>query len=110
MTGPEAGKFATVRRTWKNGDRIETEFDMSTTLEAVDPQHPNLMAAVHGPLTLFAVGQIPASARKEDLLAATQVAGGSMDWQAKTAAGTLTLRPFAAIKDEHYRLYLKVEG
>jgi len=24
--------------------------------------------------------------------------------------GSLTLRPFAFIQDEHYRLYLKVEG
>jgi len=68
------------------------------------------VAAVHGPLALFGVGQIPATVGRQELLAATQIAKGSTDWQAKTAAGNLTLRPFASIADEHYRLYLKVEG
>ena len=46
----------------------------------------------------------------DDLLAMEQISAGSTDWQAKTAAGTLTLRPFPAIGEEHYRLYLNVEG
>jgi DUF1680 family protein len=110
VTGAEPGQFAKVQRTWRNGDRIEVEFDMPTLLESVDPQHPDLMAAVHGPLALFSVGEIPARLRRRDLLAVSQVASGSTNWQLKTAGGTMTLRPFAAIEDEHYRLYLKVEG
>jgi hypothetical protein len=86
------------------------EFDMPTALEAVDPQHPNLVTAVHGPLALFSVGEIPATVRRQDLLAATQVSAGSTDWQMKTANGPVTLRPFASIHDERYRLYLNVEG
>ena len=38
--------------------------------------------------------------------AGLQVAAGSTDWK----AGALVMRPFAAIGDERYRLYLKVEG
>ncbi len=106
--GPEPGKFARLHSTWKNGDRIEIEFDMPTTLEAVDAQHPTVMAAVHGPMALFAVGKVPASVSKKDLMGATQVAAGSTDWEVKTAAGAIKLRPFTAIKDEHYRLYLDV--
>jgi uncharacterized protein len=107
---PEAGKFARIERTWKNGDRVEIEFDMPTKLEAVDAQHPKLMATVHGPLALFAVGEIPATVRAQDLTSVSQVAPGSTDWQAKSDEGTLTMRPFTAIKDEHYRLYLQVQG
>jgi DUF1680 family protein len=110
LSSPEPGQFARLDRTWKNGDRIEIEFEMPTVLEAVDPQHPDLLAPVHGPLALFSVGAIPEKINKKELLAASQVSSGSTDWQAKTAAGTLTLRPFTAIEDEHYRLYLKVEG
>jgi hypothetical protein len=110
VSSPEPGRFARVDRTWKSGDRIEVEFDMPTALEAVDPQHPNLVAAVHGPLALFSVGEIPATVRRQDLLAATQVSAGSTDWQMKTANGPVTLRPFASIHDERYRLYLNVEG
>jgi DUF1680 family protein len=108
--GPEPGKFARLHSTWKNGDRIEIEFDMPTTLEAVDAQHPALMAAVHGPMALFAVGKVPASVSRKDLMGATQVPAGSTDWEVKTAAGAIKLRPFTAIKDEHYRLYLDVQG
>lgn len=108
--GPEPGKFARVNRTWKKGDRIEIEFDMPITLEAVDPQHPDLVAPVHGPLALFTVGEIPASVARQDVLSIAQVSAGSTDWQARTATGVITLRPFAAIHDEDYRLYLKVEA
>jgi uncharacterized protein len=106
----EPGKFMQVERTWKKGDRIEIEFDMPTTLEAVDPQHPNLMAPVHGPLALFAVRAVPTTVRRAALAAATQVAASSTDWQVKTDAEPIALRPFTAIKDETYRLYWNVEG
>jgi DUF1680 family protein len=106
----EPGKFLRIDRTWKKGDRIEVEFDMPTTLEAVDPQHPNLVAPVHGPLALFTVRAVPTIVRRTALLGAAQVSRGSTDWQVKTDAEPMTLRPFPAIKDEHYRLYLNVEG
>lgn len=108
VAGPEPGKFAKLERTWKNGDRIEVEFDMPTVLEPVDPQHPNLVAPVHGPLALFSVGEVPASIERNELLAVHQVSSGAMDWQTNMARGVLTLRPFAAIHDEHYRLYLNL--
>jgi len=110
VSGVEPGSFARLDRNWTSGDRIQVEFDMPTVLEAVDPQHPSLVAPVHGPLALFSVGAIPDGLRKDDLLAITQVASGSSDWQARTATGTLALRPFTAIQDEHYRLYLKIDG
>jgi DUF1680 family protein len=110
LANVEPGKFASIVRKWENGDRIEIEFDMPTTLEAVDPQHPDLMAPVHGPLALFSVGEVPASVSKRELLSIAQVSKGATDWQTRAANGVLTLRPFSAIRDEHYRLYLKVEG
>ncbi len=110
MASPVPGQFARLDRTWKNGDRIEVEFEMPTVLEPVDPQHPNLMAVVHGPLALFAISPIPEKIGRRELLGSSQISAGSTDWQAKSAGATLTLRPFTAIDDEHYRLYLKVEG
>jgi DUF1680 family protein len=104
------GTFARVDRTWKNGDRIEVEFNAATTLEAVDPQHPNVVAPVHGPLVLFAVGALPQSLRRMDLLGAGRISKGSDTWQVRTEAGIVTLKPFASIGDEEYRLYHQVEG
>lgn len=107
---PNPGQFARIHRTWKKGDRIEVEFDMPTRLEAVDTQHPKRMAAVHGPLALFAVGNVPAKVRASELASVAQVASGSTNWEAKTASGVITMRPFTAIKDEHYRLYMEVDS
>jgi len=110
VASPEPGRFARLDRTWKNNDRIEIEFDMPTVLEPVDPQHPNLLATVHGPSALFAVGAVPENIHGQELQTAAQIASGSTDWQAKTAAGAVTLKPFTAIQDEHYRLYMKVDA
>ena len=110
LASPAPGQFARLEGVWKTGDRIEIEFDMPTVLEAVDPQHPDLVALVHGPLALLGVGAIPDKISRQQLLSASQIANGSTDWQANTAAGNLNLRPFASIKDEHYRLYLNVKG
>jgi DUF1680 family protein len=35
----QPGTFAAIRRTWKEGDRVELELPMSLRLEPVDPQH-----------------------------------------------------------------------
>ena len=108
--GGEPGKFMRVERTWKTGDRIEIEFDMPLVLEAVDAQHPNLVATVFGSLALFALGGAPAKVKRAALMGAVQRAAGSTDWQVKTDGEPIALRPFAAMKDEKYRLYLEVEG
>ena len=110
LHGPEPGRFARIKRTWKKGDRIEVEFDMATTLEAVDPQHPDLVAPVHGPLVLFTLAPAPATVSRKDLLTVRQVAAGSTDWEGETAGRRFALKPFAAIHDEHYRLYLNAKA
>jgi len=107
---PPPGEFLCLKRTWKDGDRIEIEFDMPTTLEAVDPEHPSLVAPIHGPLALFTLSQLPPHLTSKTLLSIKQAAKGSSDWQAQTDSGTLSLRPFQAIKDEPYRLYLPIES
>lgn len=110
LAAPAPGAFAQIDRTWKSGDRIEIEFDMPTVLEPVDAEHPGLVAAVHGPLALFAVGAVPADLTRADLARVTQIASGSTGWQTKTATGPLALRPWTSIDDEHYRLYLDVKS
>ena len=104
------GKFALVPRTWKDGDRMDLEMDMPLRLEAVDEQNSNVVALLRGPLALFGVGDIPERITRRQLLAAVAVAQSSEDWVAKTDSGSLTLRPFASIMSETYRLYQRVEG
>jgi DUF1680 family protein len=104
------GKFLAVQRSWKNGDRVEVEFEMPMRLEAVDAKTPNRVALMHGPIALFAVGPIPPRLKRDQLLSATRVAPAGEDWQIQTDGGKLILRPFASIMSEEYRLYQTVEG
>src|SRR5438270_7419907 len=106
----EPGKFLPVQRTWKDGDQIELDLVMPLRLEAIDDQNRDNVALVRGPLALFAVGAIPRQITRKQLLAATQVARASDDWKVETDQGGLTLRPFASIMSEEYRLYNRVIG
>jgi hypothetical protein len=105
----QPGSFARLHTTWKNGDRIEVEFQAKTTLEAADPQHPDLVAPVNGPLALFGVGEIPKNVQRAALLRAERISNGSSTWQAKTESGIIILKPFPLIQDETYRLYHQIE-
>ncbi len=104
------GRFLALQRTWKNGDRVEFEIGMPLRLLAVDEQNPNTVALVRGPIALFAVDNIPAKITRPRLLAATAVSQSSEDWLVQSDADKFTLRSFAAIGHEPYRLYHKVEG
>ena len=100
------GQFFAINRMWKSGDRIEYELGMPLRLEAIDPQNPQTVALLRGPLALFAVGNLPASFTRAQLLAASP---SSDDWAVQDASGKIAFRTFAALGDEPYRLYHKVD-
>jgi uncharacterized protein len=108
----EPGTFASVRRTWRSGDRIELELDMPLRLEPIPYQQQGgeRMALMYGPVALFAVGDLSAPVTKAQLLAADRVLKSSTDWTVATARKPLTMRPFATISDERYRLYQTMMG
>jgi uncharacterized protein len=102
--------FATLRRSWKDGDRIDLELPMPMRLEPIDPQHQETVALVRGPLVLLAVTEEAPRVTLQQLLAASAVSGsepGQPAWQAQTASGPLRLLPFTSITDERYTTYLK---
>jgi len=106
----EAGKFLALQRSWKDGDRVEIEFEMPLRLEPIDNENPNNVVLLHGPIALFAVDNLSANLTRKELLSATAVSSSSSDWAVKTAGGLLTLRPFSSIMSEGYRLYNRVES
>ncbi len=107
---PVAGKFFELSRTWKNGDRVDFEIGMPLRLQAVDPENPQIVALLRGPLALFGVGNLPSNFSRAQLLAASTASQSSEDWLVQGDAGKITFRPFAAIGEEPYRLYHKVGG
>jgi hypothetical protein len=68
------------------------------------------VAPIYGPLALFALRPFPEKMQRSTLLEAAQSAPTNSAGQAKTSQGDITLKPFAAIGDEIYRLYHNVEA
>jgi len=115
----EAGTFAEIRRQWKNGDRIELDLPFATRLQAVDAQHPDVMALVTGPLVLMALRDGDAALEpvsRNALLAADQTTAQAHEWIAGSenrpglgsGANALRLRPFVDLGDAPYTTYLTV--
>jgi uncharacterized protein len=100
------GTFAAVHREWHTGDQVELEFPMTTRLEPVDANHPEIVALLHGPLVLFAITEKQPALTRASLLAATRT--GRQSWEVATAGAPLKMIPFVEIADEHYSTYLRV--
>lgn len=99
-----AGQFAMLRRTWKKGDRIEVDLPIKLRLEPIDPQHPQTVALLCGPLVLFAISETAPSVTTQQLLAAKKA--GQQSWKVETAAGPMSMLPFTAISDQQYSTYV----
>jgi uncharacterized protein len=104
--GATAGGFASVSRTWRNGDRIELELPLTLQLEPIDGRHPDTVALLRGPLVLFAITDSPPIVTRSQLLAAKQVSDA--EWHVETDGGIISLMPFYTIKDQTYTTYVRI--
>ncbi|MGA8313143.1 MAG: beta-L-arabinofuranosidase domain-containing protein, partial [Terriglobales bacterium] len=107
----QPGTFASIRRTWKDGDRVEFELPMPLRLEPVDANHPNLVALMRGPLVLFAVADSQPAFDRAELLRAQLANNAAGDSVATSADGkSISMRPFMAINEESYSTYVLLKG
>jgi uncharacterized protein len=102
------GTFASIQRSWRNGDKIELHLPMRTRLEPIDKRHSHTVALLYGPLVLFGMDGVERSVTRGQLLAAKKTASAA--WQADTASAPIILRPFFAIADESYATYFQVSA
>jgi len=93
--------FATIERTWKDGDRIDLELPMPVRLVPINRHHPDVVALMRGPQVLFALVQQPRLSRSQ-LLNVKRAADGY--WQ----AGGVRFVPFTAIHDAPYTSYIRL--
>jgi DUF1680 family protein len=105
------GTFAAIRRTWKDGDRVELELPMPLQLEAVDANHPEIVALLQGPLVLFAVTESQPAFTEAALLQAKPTHDDKGNWTATSADGSdIMLRPFVHIDRENYSTYVRLKS
>ena len=99
------GTFARIDREWKNGDRIELELPMTPRLEAIDAQHPDIVALMVGPQVLLG-DQVP-GLKREHLLAAKKMAPGL--WHVSPDGNiVMKMLTWTMIGDQPYTTYLRV--
>jgi uncharacterized protein len=101
-----AGSFASVKRQWKNGDRIELELPLTKRLEAIDARHPETVALLAGPIVLFAITESQPEVTRAQLLAVKKMVPEV--WHVETAGGVMKMMPFTAIENQQYLTYLRV--
>jgi DUF1680 family protein len=107
----QPGTFASIRNTWKDGDRVELELPMPLRLEAVDANHPDIGALVQGPLVLMAVADSQPTFDRGALLKAKATNNATGDWLASSADGrSITMRPFMTIDKESYSTYVQLKS
>lgn len=107
----QPGTFASIRRSWKDGDRIELELPMPLRLETVDANHPSLVALMQGPLVLFAIAGAQPKFDRNALLQAKPVNRANGEWQVTAADGSaVTMRPFMNIDKESYSTYVLLKS
>jgi len=102
------GSASGLTRQWKRGDVLEIEFDMSPRLEPLNAAHPETVALLVGPRVLFPVEAPDEPVTRTELLSARPKSPD--EWIARTSAGDLRLKPFAAITTENYRLYSQLRS
>ena len=106
------GQFASIKREWKTGDRVELELPLKMRLEPIDGTHTDTVALLRGPLVLMAVkprqdDPVPQVAREQ--LLAPQRAGKSQ-WQVSSSKGMVTMLPFTSLGEQPYTTYVKVDA
>lgn len=108
---PSPGTFAGIRRTWKDGDRVELELPMPCRLEPVDAAHPNLAALLRGPLVLFAVADSQPSFDRKTLQQAKPANNTAGDYMGSSVDGSrVAMRPFMNIDKETYSTYVTLKS
>ena len=99
------GQFATVERTWRDGDTVAITFDMPLRLEPLNEAHPDMVALMTGPVVLFPVEDGNGTLSRDELLSAKRDGDG---WIIAADDRTVKLRTFPAIGSETYRLYTRL--
>jgi DUF1680 family protein len=107
----EPGTFASLRNTWKDGDRVELELPMPLRLESVDANHPDVVALMQGPLVLMAVSEAQPTFDRNALLQAKAANNATGDWLASSVDGrSIAMRPFMTIDKESYSTYVQLKS
>jgi uncharacterized protein len=103
------GTFATLNRTWKNGDRIELHLPQTLRTEAIDESYPKTVALLRGAVLYAGLDSTGATAEPPSLDPSqiTPAQGTSEVFVQNTGQPQTVFIPFYRVQNESYNLYLR---
>lgn len=103
------GTFATIRRRWRKGDTVELTLPFSFRAVPIDKPNPDTVAVMYGPVMLCAIDPPqPLEATAAALARPEPVPGKPLEFDLRTPAGKVRLRPFYQVRGETYSTYARV--
>jgi DUF1680 family protein len=105
----QPGRFATLNRMWRNGDRIEMHLPQSFRTEAIDELHPKTVALLRGPVLYAGLDSTTTAAQPPPLIPGSLMAAGStQEMYVQNANGQRSVFvPFYRVQNQSYNLYLQ---
>jgi DUF1680 family protein len=104
----ERGRFATLTRRWRKGDRIDLVLPFSSRTVAIEESAPDTVAAMRGPVMLTAIDPPEQLTATENALKSmAPVAGKPLEFDCRTATGNVRMRPFYQVQRETYSTYFR---
>jgi DUF1680 family protein len=105
----EAGAFASIKRTWTDGDTLICRFPMSLRTESM-PDDEKLVAFLYGPLVLAAVTDEELTVTSEEIAALLRKSPAS-NFTIRLKGGVeASLKPLNEIVDEAFGAYFRLEA
>ena len=102
------GSFAVLTRHWRKGDTIEFELPFTSRTAAIEERAPDTVASMRGPVMLAAIDPPdPLAASAAALARMEPVPGQPLEFDCRTAAGSVRMRPFYRVRREAYSTYFR---
>jgi hypothetical protein len=105
----QPGTFAVLRRTWRDGDRLELHLPQRLRTEPIDRSHPETVALLRGPITYSALNFAgPATpVPRLHLPQLAPVTGMNATYRQSQAGREILFVPFYQVQNESYDVYFQ---
>ncbi len=103
------GTFAALRRTWRDGDRVELHLPQALRTQPVDRSHPDTVALLRGPLLYSALNFTgPGTPVPQlDVAGITPVTGVAETYRQMDRGQQILFVPFYKVLNESYNVYFQ---
>jgi DUF1680 family protein len=101
----QPGSWATIKRLWKSGDKVELEIPLEFALVPIDPQHPKRVAITRGPVVFVRKGQ---GAVLNDMTGWKRKGNDSAVFLAEVKPNIELVPFYRMVQDEPYLMYFDI--